>query len=242
MASAALFAMHSTIAQSATIEFRYQGQDFCEPLSFAGPCGTVFEGSNFTGSLSIDSTLFPFDRVANTAIRIEYDLITVPIEGPGNGFRESDIITRSIIKDDGTSTASLSGSAEGSAVSNFSSDPRFSFLSFDGIISEALFGIVISSPSSVYLEIGSDLSIDTWRIDSGFQGGSNDFVSSPSGDIFSSGVRSIGPGSWTTFVDGVPVAPIPLPATGWLLLSCLGGLSLRKMSKRRAGSHLPFRT
>jgi hypothetical protein len=211
-------------AKGAIIDFIYQGQDFVCPSGGDEICRYYDGLPGFQGRITVDSDLFPLPSVAGTKLEITYDLIA----GGGDTlavsvFGENQDFKAEIVSPDWKSREIAQ------------TDPRFAFLSYEGIISTTLFGIVTQSPSAVRISVASDLTVETWYFDSGYQGGSNDFASLPGGDFYASGASSKGPGSWTVLVDGeaIPTSPVPLPAAALLMLASLGALKVLGSCRRR---------
>ncbi len=195
-------ATQPTIAE--TINYEYVGQPIF--ISDTDTPSDVFP-DGLSGTLSIDTDLFPGGVLANATLRLEYN--------------------------DDTGLASYeitSGSARFSAAANLSEVDRiYNFIDFSGVIDQTLFGVIFGA-ASYELVFNDDFDIVDWEGNGGLQGGSNDFFSTPAGDFTAEPGESAGPGAWNRL--SAPT-PIPLPGGFGLLLGGLGVLGAMRLRKNR---------
>ena len=233
LAFATILVATSVSASALTIEYEYQGQEFFCP---AGPrgCDGLGNVGAFEGSLTIREEFLPVRSIANGELTFFYDFL-------GDG---GDIFGYTLEQDGETYSASITGGdrREGdvlvsgpSALNLYADDPAFRFFDFDGILDITLCCLVASSPSTYSLTFGPSRKITDWSADSGLQGGSNDFTSSPEGDEFASGARSTGPGEWEIVSRTGRPAVIPVPTGAPLLAFALAAFGLLGFRLRARG-------
>ena len=207
--AAAALALSTAAASAAVIEFRYEGQELtCYDES------ECFSPGAFVGSVFIDDTLYPLDDVAGSTIELSYIL---------QDDEYGEFLSVEVADEDETYAENFSGNVV---------DPVSlpAFISLSGVPAFGLFDVIAPSTGSVFLQIGEDLEVSNWFISSGLTGGPDtDFTSGPSGD-FTGTAFSTGPGRWTTYVYGVALVPVPLPASGVLALF---GLAALRAGRRR---------
>ena len=184
-------------AAASTYTYEYQGNDLiC--LVDDGECvaGEVRRPA-FTGLLTVDEDVMPGTLEAAT-------LIFTTDAGDGTGTYDTEYF--------------LGNSAGITVTDNLSSLG----IMFDGFVTEAL--SPLEGEGAYAFQFDFDRQVIDWYGDSGIQGGSNDWFSSPDGDF--DGVGGAAPGAWV--LTSVVPAPVPLPAGALLLLGGLGALGLMR--------------
>lgn len=216
--AAAFTVLAANMAQATVYKYDYAGL----PVYCHAPCPSWWGGDDFgklhyedgwTGSITIDETLLPGGKLANSTLVLR----TVELYSYGEyDYRYSYELTTA-------SGGTFSGTWEGEDWS------PAAFLSFDGLVASFLNSTI--QDSMFEFDFGENAEIIDW---SGYHmsGGSDDRGTSSTRDgRAAGGVHSDGPGTWTMSVVGAPL-PVPLPASLPLLLGALGAVRLLSQGQR----------